>query len=48
MLKSHGIITGLLILSLCACQNTLEGLGHDMQDNGKKLSDYSQKQHTNA
>ena len=32
---------GLLVSGLSACQNTLEGLGNDMQLNGKKLAEYS-------
>ena len=35
------ILAGFLITSLCACQHTLEGLGADMQTNGKLLAEYS-------
>jgi len=35
------VLAGLLITSLCACQHTLEGLGADMQTNGKLLAEYS-------
>jgi predicted small secreted protein len=35
-------LSGLLILSLCACQNTFYGVGEDMQNAGKTVSQMSE------
>ncbi|GEM_PF-3507043 len=36
-------LSGLLILSLCACQNTISGFGQDVENTGKSIAEYPKK-----
>ena len=36
-------LSGLLILSLCACQNTISGFGQDVENTGKSIAEFPKK-----
>lgn len=39
----HILLYAFVFISLCACQHTINGIGVDMENAGKKISQYSKK-----